>query len=122
MGGWCLIPLSVCVLWIWLNPRVFARPASTNNWASKAVLGERVWLNRKAIPIPGHHERFVRVLNVITGAGGVMVIYGLAVLDASVTIWSSVVVILGKSWFLDRMVWLFEDMSKERVSYREWLY
>ncbi len=47
---WSLIPILMTVLWIWLNPRVFPRPISTKNWASKAVLGERVWLNRIALP------------------------------------------------------------------------
>ena len=121
--GWCsLIPILAIVSWIWLNPRVFPRPASTNNWASKAVLGERVWLNRVEVPIPQHHQRFVRVLNIVTGFGGLVLLYGLVVLDAAATVVGISVVVLGKSWFLDRMVWLFEDMAKEHPPYREWLY
>jgi hypothetical protein len=121
-GWWFLIPVGVCTLWTWLNPRVFARPASTDNWASKAVLGERVWLNRIEVPIPRHHEDAVQVLNVITGVGGLAAVYGLSVLDGQVTVLGIVAVVLGKSWFLDRMVWLFGDMLKEHPPYREWLY
>ena len=122
IGWWSLIPILATVLWIWLNPRVFPRPASTNNWASKAVLGERVWLNRKEVPIPEHHLKFIRVLNIVTGFGGLALLYGLVVLDGATTVVGIIVVLLGKSWFLDRMVWLFEEMVKEHSPYREWLY
>jgi len=30
--------------------------------------------------------------------------------------------VLGKSWFLDRMVWLYDEMAEEHLPYREWLY
>ena len=39
--------LVALAIWIWLNPRVFPKPSTTDRWSSKAVLGERVWLNRK---------------------------------------------------------------------------
>jgi len=29
---------------------------------------------------------------------------------------------LGKTWYMDRMVWVYEDMKDERPQYREWLY
>ena len=122
LGWWALVPISVTVLWIWLNPRVFPRPASTNSWASRAVLGERVWLNRTEVPIPEHHRRVVRVLNVVTGLGSVVLLYGLIVLDGPATAIGASVVVLGKSWFLDRMVWLLEDMVESHPPYREWLY
>ncbi len=122
IGWWSLIPILATVLWIWLNPRVFPRPASTKNWASKAVLGERVWLNRMEVQIPEHHVRFIRVLNIVTGCGGLVLLNGLVVLDGTTTAVGSSVVVLGKSWFLDRMVWLYEDMLKVHPPYREWLY
>ena len=52
IGPWAWALLSVTIYWIWINPRLFKKPLSTDNWASKAVLGERVWLNRKCIPVP----------------------------------------------------------------------
>ena len=52
LGRWAAVPIFGAVLWTWLNPRLFERPRSTDNWASKAVLGERVWMNRDAVPIP----------------------------------------------------------------------
>ena len=120
-GWWALVPIAVVATWIWLNPRVFPRPASKRNWASKAVLGERVWLNRAAVPVPGHHLRMVRVLTAVTGAGTLALVYGLAFLDVLTTVLGLTVTVLGKCWFLDRMVWLFEDMVEVHAAYREWL-
>jgi len=34
-GCWAIIPIGLVLIWMWLNPRLFAKPASTNNWASK---------------------------------------------------------------------------------------
>ena len=123
VGGWWSVPLiALALVWIWLNPRVFPRPASTDNWASKGVLGERVWLNRKRVPIPRHHERILRVINCATAFGALVLVYGLIVLDGSATLIGMVVVFLGKSWFLDRMVWLYEDMREQHRGYETWLY
>ena len=122
IGWWSLAPILGTLVWIWLNPRVFARPKSTKNWASKAVLGERVWLNRKQIPIPKHHKRAVGVLNAINVCGSSLLLYGLVVLDMSATVIGASIVLLGKSWFLDRMVWLFEEMVEDHPTYRQWRY
>jgi len=40
-GWWALIPIFLTLVWLWLNPRGFEKPSSTDNWASKAVLGRR---------------------------------------------------------------------------------
>lgn len=34
----------------------------------------------------------------------------------------SLVVYAGKLWYLDRMVWLYEDMKDRDPRYRAWLY
>ena len=46
IGWWCLLPGCIAILWMFLNPVMFKKPISTKNWASKAVLGERVYLDR----------------------------------------------------------------------------
>ncbi len=122
LGWWCLVPLTVVVTWIWLNPRLFPVPTSTDNWASKAVLGERVWLNRKAIPIPTHHALAANVLNAINVAGALVLCWGLFALEYWPTALGFAIVFFGKTWFLDRMVWLFEDMMHTTAEYRSWLY
>jgi len=122
IGWWSLVPILLSVVWIWLNPRVFKKPRSTNNWASKAVLGERVWLNRKEIPIPEHHHPVINILNTISTAGTLICVWGLIKLSVWVTIFGVVLVVLGKSWFLDRMVWLYDEIRNADPNYRSWLY
>ena len=56
IGWWCLVPGLVSLLWLFFNPILFKKPKSTKNWASKAVLGERVFLNRDNVPIPDNHN------------------------------------------------------------------
>ncbi|WP_353571611.1 DUF6653 family protein [Candidatus Albibeggiatoa sp. nov. BB20] len=110
ISWWSLIPIALVITWIWINPRLFSKPQSTNNWASKAVLGERILLEHTAIPI--HHLTTLKVLKLIMMIGTVLTIYGLIMLHFCLTILGVVIVILGKSWFLDRMVWLYQDLGQ----------
>jgi hypothetical protein len=122
IGGLCIIPIALICLWIWLNPRVFGKPKSTNNWASKAVLGERVLLNHPKSDLPGHHKRSIAILKMVIFIGFLMAVTGLVVLHMWLTILGTVITILGKTWFLDRMVWLYQDLSAESNEYQSWLY
>jgi len=122
LGPWSLALIAGAVIWTWINPRLFTRPKSTDNWASKAVLGERVWLNRKAVPVPGRHRRVPNMLSACSGVGMVFVIWGVYVLDIWPTLLGAAVIYLSKLWFLDRMVWLYEDMKEATPEYRSWLY
>jgi hypothetical protein len=122
LGWWSLIPVTIAVLWMWLNPRIFSKPHSTNNWISKGVLGERVWLNRDKIPVPQRHRRVPNILNAVSALGGVFVVWGLVVLNVWSTLLGVALVELGKLWYIDRMVWLYEDMKDANPEYRSWLY
>lgn len=122
LGWWCLIPVTITIGWMWLNPRIFPEPNSTNNWASKAVLGERVWLNRDNVPVPKHHQKVPNILSVVSTSGVVFLIWGLVALNFWPTLLGVTLVYLGKLWFIDRMVWLYEDMKDVQPEYRSWLY
>ena len=118
--GWGLTVLAI--LWIWVNPRLFRKPVSTDNWASKAVLGERVWINRKQIPVPEHHRHVPNLLNGISGIGLLFLVWGLWRLKIWPTVLGAVLIYVGKVWFLDRMVWLYEEMKDSTTEYSSWLY
>jgi len=122
IGWWSMIPITLSAVWIWINPRVFKKPASTNNWASMAVLGERVWLNRKLIAVPEQFEPVIKVLNAISGVGTLVCILGLVIQSFWMTVFGMAVLILSKSWFLDRMVWLYQEMKDRNEEYGKWLY
>ena len=111
IGWWSLLPVAVVVGWIWLNPRIFPRPRSTRSWASQAVLGERIWLNRKKVPIPRGHAWAAMLLSALSALLTLLWAYGVWVLDLAVTMSGLTGAIIAKSWFLDRMVWLYRDIS-----------
>jgi hypothetical protein len=121
LGWWYMVPAILTLVWMWINPIFFQKPHSTDNWASKSVLGERVYLNRDKIAIPKRHQVLPPILNTISGIGMIFAIWGIIALN----IWPAILGInlayLGKSWYLDRMVWLYEDM-KQIPEYQQWLY
>lgn len=122
LGWWALVVLAGVIVWVLANPRVFPKPRSTNNWMSKGVLGERVWLNRKQVAIPHHHAIWANILSLGTGIGMLPFGWGLWQFSIWPTLLGLVILMLGKLWFLDRMVWLFEDMKAEHAAYRALLY
>ena len=122
IGWWCIAPITLLIAWTAVNPRAFPRPASTNSWASRATFGERVWLNRQTVPIPLHHVRVTHALSAVAGVGIVPLAYGLFKYDLVATLFGLSLIILGKMWFLDRMVWLYQDMKDSDEEYASWLY
>lgn len=121
IGWWSLVPILLTLAWIWLNPRAFPPPETTDNWASKGTFGERVWLNRKTVPIPAHHARMAHLLSGLGVLAAVPFLYGLIMLEPWPTWLGLALVMLAKIWFVDRMVWLYEDMKDQDPTYRSWL-
>lgn len=123
IGWWCLVPGIISILWMFFNPVFFSKPKSTKNWASKSVLGERVYLNRDKIDIPEHHKTpLIKILNTISSVGMLLAIWSIIYYSIWGAILGVCLAYLGKSWFLDRMVWLYEDMKEEVEEYRNWEY
>jgi len=119
--GWlAVIPVCLAVTWAWLNPRIVPPPRSLDHWTSKGVLGERVWLNRDAVPVPLHHRTVPHLLSVVSGAGMLLALFGTVTLDLWPTLVGIIVVFLGKVWFVDRMVWLWQDMQEASPEYVNW--
>ena len=123
IGWWCLIPGILAILWMFFNPVFFSPPKSTKNWASKSVLGERVYLNRDKVPIPSQHKTpLIKILNGISSVGILLAIWALVALSVWGAITGILLAYLGKSWYLDRMVWLYEDMKHSTKEYESWEY
>ncbi len=118
-----LIPIIIVLIWTWLNPRLFPKPKSTNNWASKGVFGEKIFIDRKKdkTEVPKHHIIAATITTYIAVGGTIILIYGLFISDVWITITGTSIAFLGKMWFVDRMVWLYEDM-KHLPKYEKWLY
>jgi hypothetical protein len=119
--GWaCLIPILLLAAWLWLNPRIFPPPASTHSWASRAVLGERVFLLRFMQPVPVEHTNAATLLGVGTTLSGFLMLAGFLAAEPFTFVASGIGVIVFKLWFCDRMVWLFDEMSEDVPEYRAW--
>lgn len=121
IGWWCAIPAAISLAWMFFNPVVFKKARSTNNWASKSVLGERVWMNRNTIDVPEIHKTAPKILNAISSIGMLLSIWAIIALSIWPAVLGVALAYLGKSWYLDRMVWLYEDM-KYVPEYSKWLY
>ncbi len=113
LGWWCLIPIALTLFWTWYNPRAFAKPSSTKNWASRVTLGERHYLNRKSTPILDHHNGILTATHVLSIIGLIALTYGLIVLSLWATVFGVSIIMIAKTWFCDRMVWLYMETHPE---------
>ncbi len=120
IGWWSLAAIALALAWTWWNPRAFPPARRTDTWAAQGTFGERVFLNRNAVPIPTHHERAAHILAALSAPGLVVLIYGLAVLNPWATVCGLVTAVLPKVWFVDRMVWLYADMKDAHPDYAAW--
>jgi hypothetical protein len=114
LGGWTLALLAALALWAWLNPRVFPRPRSTAGWASRAVLGERLWLDPAAAPLPAGAARPIRLAVAVALLGLLPLAWGVWQLAPLPTLVGLAATLGGKLWFLDRMVRL-HDAARDRA-------
>ena len=84
--------------------------------------GERIWLNRNVVPVPQKFEPVIKVLIAISGFEALLCILGFVMQSFWMTIFGMAVLILSKSWFLDRMVWLYQEMKNTNDEYGRWYY
>ncbi|MBN8290605.1 hypothetical protein JI664_01375 [Rhodobacter sp. NTK016B] len=123
IGWWCLIPGIASLLWVFLNPIFFPKPRSTRNWASRSVLGERVYLNRDKVDIPDIHKTpLYGILNAISSIGMLIAIWAIVYYSVWGAVLGVALAYLGKSWYLDRMVWLYDMMKSQSEDYQSWDY
>ncbi len=112
IGWWSLIPIAILFAWIWINPRIFPPPKSVDNWMSRGVLGERIWLADEPGTVAEHHGRATRILTTIATLGGIAFVGGLIWLNVAATLFGLAVSTLAKLWFVDRMVWIQRENEK----------
>ena len=111
IGRRSLVPVAAVCVWTAINPRVFPRPRTFDRWASKAVLGERVWANRDKVPVPERHRVAPHLLTGLNALGVPFIARGLVVLDPWLVLFGLAVYMAGKNWFMDRMALLYDDVT-----------
>ena len=121
IGWWCLIPIALSIVWLVVNPLFFHEPRSTRHWASKGVLGERIWTegDRASFP-PEFRSPVPTIATVFQALGVIVMIYGLVVLDPLAVVGGIVVAQLAKLWLIDRMALLFDAMRSRNPQYASW--
>jgi hypothetical protein len=113
-GWWSLILLIIALCWVFLNPLIFKRPATITSWASKAVLGEQIYLNRDQKPLPEQHQTpLFGILYGISAFGLMLTVWAVYQFDFLMCVVGILITYVGKSWFLDRMVWLYLDVHDQ---------
>jgi hypothetical protein len=122
IGGWAVLPVALLLVWTWLNPRVFPPPRSTDRWHSKATFGERIWLERRTVAIPDHHRRLPHLLNAVAGFGGLLAVVAAWLGWLWPCVLGTALLYAGKLWYLDRMVWLYDEVAAREPRFRIWLY
>ena len=120
IGWWALIPAGLLAVWTWLNPRVFKPYIDDRPWSTRAVLGERIFMNRRKVPIPKEHLRAAHILNGLAGAILGAAVIGFVMVHFWLALGGWLLAITLKIWFVDRMVWLYDIMSKSIPEYRGW--
>ena len=121
IGWWSLILITLSVVFLMTNPLLFPPPRSTRNWASKGVFGERVYANRTEVEIPPQYRSPVPVVaNALSAVGMSTLVYGLVVLNPLAVVAALVIQQTAKSWYIDRMVLLYEDMKARDPEYARW--
>jgi hypothetical protein len=120
---WSLVPVALSIAWLFANPLFFQAPASTRHWASRATLGERIWVDRKELELPEgfRSNAFALLSNGFSTIGLALLAYGLVDLNALATVTGILITHGGKVWYLDRMALLFTQM-KDDSRYAAWDY
>lgn len=124
IGWWSLVPTGLVLSFLMINPLLFREPSSTRNWASKAVFGERIWADRNDIDIPPQFRasKGPSVATAFQFVGVIALGYGLIRLDVIAVVTGLLLTQLAKSWYLDRMVLLFDDMKARDAEIASWEY
>jgi hypothetical protein len=120
IGAWALVPVALVLLWLWLNPRLFPAPVRRESWSARATFGERVWLNRAAVPIPADHARMAQILTGASALGFAVALAGAFLNDLLAAVAGGLIAWFAKMWFCDRMVWLYDEMKDKHPPYADW--
>ena len=109
LGWWCLAPIAVVLVWLWLNVRVFAAVETPTSWAAKGIYGEKLWLTQRE-RIPAGYRGVLRLLIGVAALSFAVLTYGLIALEVWPTVFGATMIVLGQLWRIDRFGLLFDEL------------
>lgn len=97
--------LGAVIIWLIINPIIFPKPKSVDNWMSKGVLGERLYFKdgkklKKDLPT---------LLNLVNIPVFLSFLYFAWQQELIAMILSGLLTIVIKFWFIDRMAHLIDQ-------------
>jgi hypothetical protein len=107
LGWWCLVPIAAVIVWLWLNPRVFAPVENPTSWPAKGIYGEKLWLMERQ-RVPAGYRGVLRLLMGVAALGFAILAFGLITLEVWPTVFGASLIVLGQLWRIDRLGLLFE--------------
>ena len=111
LGWWCLAPIAVVVVWLWLNPHVFSPITTPKSWTARGIYGEKLWLQNRTL-ISADHRSVLRLLIGVGSAGLAILAFGLVTLQIWPTVFGATLVVLGQLWRIDRFGLLYDEHNR----------
>ncbi|MFC3095715.1 DUF6653 family protein [Alteromonas sediminis] len=101
----------VLLVFLFLSTRLFPAPKNNKSWASKSILGEKLWLDNTNCQVPQKHSYAATLIISGQFISLLLIVLGLVYTVQSMVWTGTSTFLVLKLWFLDRMVWLLSDMS-----------
>lgn len=95
------------IIFLIINPKLFPKPKHHNAWISRAVLGERLYTKQGLFK-----KDLATFLNYLNGLAVIAAIYYTWTHQLELAIGAILISILLKLWFLDKMVYYYEEHKK----------
>lgn len=113
IGWWALLPVLLVIVWLLLNPHVFAPIDQPKGWAAKGIYGERLWFEGRR-SLPAGHRTVLRWLAIPAVAGFALLALGLVRLQPWPTAFGATLIILAQLWRIDRLGLLHDEIERAR--------
>lgn len=97
--------IGISIIWLIINPILFPKPKSVNNWMSKGVLGEQQYYSQG----PKFKKDLPTLLNVLNVPVFLAFLYFSWQQALIPMILAGLLTMTIKFWFVDRMVFLFNN-------------
>lgn len=118
LDWWSLLPIGLALIWIVVNPRVFSPVRDDDAWITRGVFGERLYVETPRGDLPARHRTLPAVLNGAAALGVVPLTVGLVTYDLWALTLGIALTIGGKLWYIDRMTWIYLDLTTADPSRR----